>query len=122
MADSRRPKSAKLSADDQEELLVPYSPVIATDAKTFVTHSIPLMFGSRPQFSTSATLLESTNYLLVTGYDAFLTRISPSGTFDQLSPEFDKSMIIGATLGLWIGIVVIRMLLERKQLRDYWSQ
>ena len=56
------------------------------------------------------------------GLDLFLTRVSPSGTFDVLSESFNKAQLVLTVLGLLGAIVVTRPMVKRKLSDQKWYQ
>jgi hypothetical protein len=68
----------------------------------------------------SPSLLESTSLIFVYGLDLFFTRISPSGTFDVLSENFNKVQLVLTVAGLGIAIMVTKPMVRRKRLRERW--
>jgi len=71
---------------------------------------------------TSPALLESTSLVFAFGLDMFLTRVTPSSSFDVLSENFNKAQLVFTVLGLVIAIVITRPMVRRKQLRERWYQ
>lgn len=117
LLDPRRPMG-KPSKFDMEEYLVPYDPVINVDPKWVITH-VARVTGIQG-ISTSPTLLESTSQVLIWGLDMFGTSVSPSGRFDVLSREFNKSQLIATTSGLMALIAILRPIVRKKQLKERW--
>jgi len=71
---------------------------------------------------TSPALLESTSLVFAFGLDMFLTRVTPSSSFDVLGENFNKAQLVFTVLGLVIAIVITRPMVRRKQLRERWYQ
>lgn len=116
--DPRRPLG-KPSKADQEEMLVPYSPVIQDVPSAVLSHKYPV--AGVAHLTTSPTLLESTSLLLAWGLDLFCTRaIQPSGSFDVLSDGFAKSQLIMTLAALGAGVVIAAPAVTRKTLRSKW--
>ena len=71
---------------------------------------------------TAPALLESTSLVFTYGLDLFLTRVSPSGTFDVLSENFNKVQLVLTIAALVVAIVVTKPMVQRKRLREKWYQ
>ena len=71
---------------------------------------------------TSPALLESTSLVFAFGLDMFLTRVTPSGSFDVLSENFNKAQLVFTVFGLVMAIVITRPMVRRKRLRERWYQ
>ncbi|KAF8963227.1 hypothetical protein BDZ97DRAFT_1038548 [Flammula alnicola] len=117
--DPRRP-NRKVTAEEQEEFLMPYDPIIPNDARRVLSHNYDVANVQR--IITSPALLESTSLVFAYGLDMFLTRVSPSNTFDVLSESFNKVQLVFTVTGLLLAILVTRPMVERKRLRERWYQ
>ncbi|CAE6535426.1 unnamed protein product [Rhizoctonia solani] len=115
--DPRRPLQ-KPTAQDQEEMLFQYEPVLPPDTRRIVTHKNPVL-GTK-HLVAAPTLLESTSCVLAYGLDLFHTRVTPSGTFDLLGAGFNKIQLLLTIVGLSVAIVVVRPLVSRKQQHTQW--
>jgi hypothetical protein len=71
---------------------------------------------------TAPSLLESTSLVFTYGLDLFSTRVSPSGTFDVLSENFNKVQLVLTIVALALAIVVTKPMVQRKRLRERWYQ
>ena len=103
----RRPMTAP-SEHEREEGIPQYVPIIPFAPMTVPSHKNLLLAPSR--IITSPTGLESTSLLLVTGLDLYLTRRTPSKTFDLLSEEFSKGMLVTTILAVVVGVFVSKSL------------
>ena len=117
-------------------MLIQYEPVLPDDPKRILSHKYEVSATSAdallvilmltPQITntakiiTSPALLESTSLVYAYGLDMFLTRVSPSGTFDVLSEGFNKIQLVLTISALAIGLVVTRPMVRRKKLRERW--
>ncbi|KAF8678535.1 hypothetical protein AX14_004695 [Amanita brunnescens Koide BX004] len=119
LLDPRRPKR-KPTSEEQEEMLIEYDPVVPLDPKQIISHTYEVAQVRR--IATSPALLESTSLVFAYGLDLFLTRVSPSGTFDVLSESFNKPQLVFTVLGLLGAIVVTRPMVRRKMLHQKWYQ
>ncbi|KAL1688266.1 hypothetical protein GGG16DRAFT_60329, partial [Schizophyllum commune] len=117
LLDPRRPKH-KPTAQDAEELLNQYGAILPDDPKRILSHKYGIT--DTAKIITSPALLESTSLVYAYGLDMFLTRVSPSGTFDVLSEGFNKIQLVLTISALAIGLVVTRPMVRRKKLRERW--
>ncbi|EUC59881.1 UFP0650 endoplasmic reticulum membrane protein, putative, partial [Rhizoctonia solani AG-3 Rhs1AP] len=119
LLDPRRPLG-KPTAQDQEEMLFQYDPVLPPDTRRIVTHKNQVL--GTTHLVAAPTLLESTSCVLAYGLDLFHTRVTPSGTFDLLGSGFNKLQLLLTIVGLSVAIVVVRPLVARKQQHAQWYQ
>lgn len=142
LLDPRRPMG-KPTSRDKEEMLIPYDNMIPIDTRKIISHKYQVclslcssdqsendakwfwMLWKQVQGTTSLlsspALVESTSLLLAYGQDLFLTRgLTPSGTFDILSDNFNKIQLLLTLGGLSAGIFVARPAVKRKWLRMKW--
>ncbi|WVO22847.1 uncharacterized protein IAS62_004190 [Cryptococcus decagattii] len=118
LLDPRRPMG-KPTSRDKEEMLIPYDNMIPIDTRKIISHKYQVQ-GTTSLLSSPA-LVESTSLLLAYGQDLFLTRgLTPSGTFDILSDNFNKIQLLLTLGGLSAGIFVARPAVKRKWLRMKW--
>ncbi|KAI9509927.1 DUF1620-domain-containing protein [Russula earlei] len=115
----RRTKD-KPTAEDQEEWLVQYDPVLPDDTRRVLSHNYYVAKVRR--ILTAPTLLESTSIIFAYGLDLFCTRMAPSGTFDVLNETFNKAQLVFTICGLAIAIVATRPMMRRKRIREKWYQ
>jgi len=66
------------------------------------------------------TQLESTSLVFAYGLDMFLTRVSPSGTFDVLSENFNKIQLVCTVIGLAVAIGVTNRLVKNRAMKARW--
>jgi hypothetical protein len=67
---------------------------------------------------TAPSLLESTSLVFTYGLDLFWTRVSPSGTFDVPTENFNKVQLVLIIVALALAIVVTKPMVQRKRLRE----
>jgi len=119
LLDPRRP-NRKVTAEEQEEFLVPYEPVLTNDPKRVLSHHYEV--ANIQRIVTSPALLESTSLVFAYGLDMFLTRVAPSSTFDVLNENFNKVQLVLTVSGLALAIMFTKPMVRRKQLREKWYQ
>ncbi|KAJ2802462.1 hypothetical protein H4R21_002413, partial [Coemansia helicoidea] len=118
LLDPRRPTGAP-SADEQAEGLVPYAAQLPLDPRRVLSHGHAV---ARVRRVVSApTHLESTSLVAAYGLDLFFTRVSPSGTFDQLSPSFSKLNLAATTLALAVGCLLGGPMVRRRLAARAWA-
>ncbi|KAI8612170.1 hypothetical protein BC830DRAFT_1067969 [Chytriomyces sp. MP71] len=105
LLDPRRPLGAP-SADDREEQLFPYAPVLHFNPYDVASHELPVLGVTRIQ--STGTLLESTSIVAAYGLDLFVARRAPSRTFDVLSEDFGYGWLILTMVSLVVGIQVAK--------------
>ncbi|CCA66499.1 hypothetical protein PIIN_00183 [Serendipita indica DSM 11827] len=114
--DPRRPKS-KPTAAEAEEGLIQFDVLLPDDSRRVVSHNRGVY---ADKLLTTSTSLESTSLVLAYGTDLFLTRVSPSGTFDVLSAGFNKIQLVLTVSGLGAAILITRPLVRSKVLNARW--
>ncbi|KAI5999030.1 hypothetical protein EDC04DRAFT_2584429 [Pisolithus marmoratus] len=117
LLDARRPLG-KVSPSEVEEGLITYDAVLPDDARLSLSHNYEV--ANVRQIISAPSRLESTSLVLAIGLDLFLTRVSPSGTFDVLSENFNKAQLVLTIGGLALAIGLVRPAVRRRQLRGKW--
>lgn len=97
LLDARRPPKDQISAADKEEGLLPYQPTIPLVNTAIVSYSLRLH--DTTGIALAPTNLESTTHMLAYGTDIFYTRLSPSGAYDMLSDDFNKTFVATTIVG-----------------------
>jgi len=115
--DPRRPHR-KTTAEEQEEFLIQYDPLLPNDPRRVLSHNYDV--ANVQKIITSPALLESTSLVFAFGLDMFLTRVAPSNTFDVLSENFNKVQLVLTVSGLLLAILITRPMVRRKTLREKW--
>lgn len=64
--------------------------------------------------------LESTTLVFTYGLDLFQTRVSPSGTFDLLSEDFNRFQLLVTIAALGVAILITRPLVTVQTLKRQW--
>lgn len=122
MLDARRPHlepGQKPSQAMIEEGLIPYDSVLAPNARSVISHSRQIL--GVKSIITGSTAIESTSIVLAYGsLDLFYTRITPSGPFDMLTPNFEKIKLL-MTIAVLVGVVMILSpMVSRKKTNAEW--
>lgn len=131
----------KPTAEEQEEWLVQYDPVLPDDTHRVLSHNYRVRYLSLQPFQdlisllsfelqvvnvrhilTAPALLESTSLVFAYGLDLFCTRVTPSGTFDVLNETFNKAQLVFTICGLAVAIVAARPMVRQKRRREKWYQ
>ncbi|WAQ87721.1 hypothetical protein PtA15_8A627 [Puccinia triticina] len=117
LLDVRRPFK-KPTTEEIEELLVKYDPLIMIDPKTIIS-------GDRPtkgleQVYSFPTEFESTSAVIGVGLDLFASSTAPSRTFDMLGSDFNKAQLILTSAGLLLSTLIMRPIVQKKQLKRQW--
>ncbi|KAI0633153.1 DUF1620-domain-containing protein [Trametes polyzona] len=115
--DPRRPKH-KPTAQEMEEWLIQYDPVVPDDPKRVLSHNYQVAKTRR--ITTSPALLESTSLVFAYGLDLFSTRVAPSNTFDVLNENFNKAQLVFTIGGLALALSIVKPVVARKRLRERW--
>ena len=117
--DPRRPIGRNPTANELEEGLTAYSPVLELDPKLYLTHSRDVLgiqkLISRP------TLLESTSLVFGFGHDIFGTRVTPSLAYDVLNKGFNKVQLLFTISALSLGVMVLAPMAKRIQAETRWK-
>ncbi|OZJ01843.1 hypothetical protein BZG36_04944, partial [Bifiguratus adelaidae] len=101
LLDPRRPKG-KITAEDKEEMLIPYNPVLPDDKRLSLAYDLDVQ--GIESIKTSPALLESTSLVLAYGLDTFFTYSAPSKQFDVLSEEFNKAQLLLTMSPIWLTV------------------
>ena len=107
LLDPRRPIGRDPDANEREEGLLRYDPVLPVDHRSVLTHKRELMYveGGKVGISTSPSLMESTSLVVVwSEADVFGTRVTPSGPFDMLGKGFGKAQLVVTVVALTVGV------------------
>lgn len=93
---------------------------LGEDGRMIVSYDLEVM-GTRG-ILTAPSLLESTSLVLTYGeVDVWWTQVTPSGTFDLLSADFSKEMLIMTIMTLSAAILFTRPMVKRKMLSQSWA-
>jgi len=114
-----RRKTHPPTNDDRQEALIQYHPIIPNNPKFVMTYSLPVT-GVKTIISNPATL-ESTSLVAAYGLDIFLTRRSPSNTFDVLSDSFNKPFLIITMATVFIAVIYTNRKIKNNEFRKVWK-
>ncbi|KAF8457535.1 hypothetical protein BGX38DRAFT_1056223, partial [Terfezia claveryi] len=123
LLDPRRPVGRDPDANEREEGLLRYDPVLPVDHRSILTHKRELMYieGGNVGISTSPSLMESTSLVVVwSETDVFGTRVTPSGPFDMLGKGFGKAQLVATVVALTVGVWFIAPMVRKKQINQRW--
>ena len=103
---ARRPVGRPPNAQETEEGLMQYQPLINFDPKWIINHKRELL--NLKGIVTEATGMESTSLVFAWGEtDIFGTKIAPIGEFDILGRGFGKLQLVGTVLALGLGTGIL---------------
>ncbi|KAI3321418.1 DUF1620-domain-containing protein [Xylariaceae sp. AK1471] len=119
LLEPRRPVGRDPTPAEAEEGLSRYAPAIELDPRMTITHSRDV-FGVK-EIITAPAILESTCLVFAYGVDVFGTRVAPSQAFDLLGKGFNKIMLLGTVLALFVGVVALGPMVRKKQINMRWQ-
>lgn len=117
--DPRRTVGKDPSQEQMMEGLSRYTPMIDFDPRWYLNHREEVL-GLR-EIKTTPALLESTSLVFAYGLDIFGTRVTPSFAFDILSSSFNKIQLSLTVVGLFLGVIVVAPLIQKKQTNMLWQ-
>ncbi|XP_037947032.1 ER membrane protein complex subunit 1 isoform X2 [Teleopsis dalmanni] len=117
LLDPRRPISS--TTQGREEGAIPYIPELPIPNENMINYNQTI--ARLNTIYTSPSGLESTCLVAATGLDIFVTRITPSKTFDILKDDFDYILITTVLVALIVGSIVVRQLSSRKLIKQAWK-
>lgn len=103
----------------REEGIIPYIPELVVQHENIINYNqtIARING----IYTAPSGLESTCLILVYGLDLFVTRVSPSKTFDLLKEDFDYFLISTVLIGLITASYIVKHLAAKKTIKQAWK-
>jgi ER membrane protein complex subunit 1 len=115
------PRRHSMIAPDKqrEEGIIPYIPELPLQHESMINYNQTIT--NIRGIHTSPSGLESTCLVLVYGLDLFVTRVSPSKTFDLLKEDFDYWMISIVLVGLTTATYVVKVLAAKKAIKQAWK-
>jgi len=117
--DPRRPRTKKLTSEEIEERLVPYSEYLPILPTSFVTYDKAV--AKLSSVSIEPSRLESTCLVLACGVDLFYTRMSPARKYDAMEDDFQSGLLVLALGGLMVGAIAMNTLTKRQLLEAKWK-
>lgn len=117
LLDPRRPVTMPNQA--REEGSIPYIPELPLSTENIINYNQTI--ARIKNIFTAPSGLESTCLVVATGLDLFVTRVSPSKTFDLLKEDFDYFLITIVLIALTTGSLVVKHLSARKILKQAWK-
>ena len=117
MLDPRRPHTE--TAEDKEEGLIPFKPVLVVGPEQTVTlnQTVPHLH----TLISFPTPLESATQVLAIGTDLFFSTVTPSGSFDSLTDEFLRAPLVITIVALVAGVIYARGASNKKRLAHAWK-
>jgi ER membrane protein complex subunit 1 len=103
----------------REEGIIPYIPELPLQHETMINYNQTIA-NIRGIYS-SPSGLESTCLVLIYGLDLFVTRVSPSKTFDLLKEDFDYFLISIVLVGLTTATYIVKHLAAKKAIKQAWK-
>lgn len=116
----RKPESEMTDEDKQEFMASPYTPIIPINDAYIVSHVRDLVFGRSSKLGSVATKLESTSIICDVGHDIFCSRITPSGPFDVLNPNFETGKLVFSILVCLVLCFILRPYVTKRKIRGMW--
>ncbi|CAI6341013.1 unnamed protein product [Periconia digitata] len=117
--DPRRPVGRDPTAQEQSEGLGKYVPMILFDPKWHLNHVYEV--AGIKGVITSESGVESTSLVFAYGSDLFGTRVAPSFAFDVLGKGFNKIQMMLTVAALFVGVLFVAPLVQRKQINTLWT-
>ncbi|CRL03016.1 CLUMA_CG016197, isoform A [Clunio marinus] len=103
----------------REEGIIPYIPELPLQHESIINYNQTVSKISG--IYTAPSGLESTCLVLVYGLDLFVTRVSPSKTFDLLKEDFDYFLISTVLIGLTSASYIVKHLAAKKAIKQAWK-
>lgn len=103
----------------REEGIIPYIPELVIQHENILNYNQSVM--KINGIHTAPSGLESTCLVLVYGLDLFVTRVSPSKTFDLLKEDFDYFLISTVLVGLITASYIVKHLAAKKTIKQAWK-
>ncbi|XP_058063003.1 ER membrane protein complex subunit 1 isoform X1 [Anopheles bellator] len=117
LLDPRRPVTSPEKA--REEGIIPYMPELPLPHEILINYNQTV--ANIRGMHTAPSGLESTCLVLVHGLDLFVTRVSPSKTFDLLKEDFDYFLITIVLIVLTTTSCVVKQLASKKIVKQAWK-
>ncbi|XP_070498350.1 ER membrane protein complex subunit 1 isoform X2 [Chironomus tepperi] len=101
------------------EGIIPYIPELVIQHENIINYNQTI--AKINGIYTAPSGLESTCLVMVYGLDIFVTRVSPSKTFDLLKEDFDYFLISTVLIGLITASYVVKHLAAKKTIKQAWK-
>jgi len=121
LLDPRRPSKSQQqqTQTDPLEILVPYDPLLPMNPKYIITYYKKI--ARLQKIQTEAAYLESASLVIGYGLDVFFTRVSPSGTYDILNPDFNYPALIITSVTLLALTIASKYASRKSDLARAWK-
>lgn len=116
----RKPESEMTDDDKMEFMAAPYVPAIPINDAYIISHVRDFIFDKSSQLGSVATNLESTSIVCDVGHDIFCSRITPSGPFDVLNPNFETGKLIFSIVICFVLCFVLRPYVTKSKIKSLW--
>lgn len=103
----------------REEGIIPYIPELPLQHESFLNYNQTV--ANIKGIYSAPSGLESTSLVLVYGLDLFVTRVSPSKTFDLLKEDFDYFLISIVLVALTSASYMVKHLAAKKAIKAAWK-
>lgn len=117
LLDPRRPSTNPERA--REEGLIPYIPELPLPQEAMINYNQTIARLSG--IHTAPSGLESTCLVFAHGLDIFVTRVTPSKSFDLLKDDFDYFLITAVLTALIVASYITKHLASRKIIKQAWK-
>ncbi|QPG73960.1 hypothetical protein FOA43_001275 [Brettanomyces nanus] len=124
LVNGRRPLIEISKSMLQEPLLLNYEPYIVPSDNLILSHYRQLMTDNGDRFRklmSVSTELESTSIVVSVDTDLFVTIVKPSASFDTLTGDFNKKILLVTIAALIAAIYYTIPLASSKKLKDLWK-
>ncbi|KAK5779639.1 hypothetical protein RI543_003531 [Arxiozyma heterogenica] len=119
--DARKKTESEMTDDDKKEFMASsYIPTIPINDLFVITHKRDLVFGKLSKLGSIATNLESTSIVCDVGHDIFCSRITPSGSFDVLDPNFETGKLVVSILVCLLLYLFLRPYVTKRRIKGLW--
>ena len=118
---ARKQIESEMTDDDKKEFMAsPYIPAIPINDMSVITHTRDLVFGKLSELGSIPTNLESTSIICDVGHDIFCSRITPSGSFDVLNPNFETGKLVVSILVCLLIYLFLRPHVTKRRIKSLW--
>ena len=122
LVDPRRPDVSAGAKPDPSIPLKPYHEHLAQVPTDVNSYHLVVEEGSLQSMLMSfPTYMESTSEVFLAGLDLFYARFAPSSPYDMLPEQFQRQIIVLASIGIFIATVVAYQMVVKKSIRTIWK-